>query len=213
MTNFPIYKLIAILSLKICGEALADHQGLLSSRRTEASEKCEQEIEALGDIGDPAAVFAGFDIMGGGGCAISMTGGVTVSCDLAEINNKTDCLNLGGSYHRLKFDYSCGTFALDVKNLPVCAGASCNIDNMLSGPGVKENMSTNIGEGLSSYPFVTVNDQCGVGEYAATKSTYPESTDPESTTPQSTKNNGSLHFSNTLMFVVLMIATPILITV
>jgi len=190
MTNYnQILKLITVLSLslhEIVGQ----------------TETCDQETADLGDIGAGSAL-AGLNVMDpDSGCTTVMKGDITVTCDLSVKDTLNQCLDKGGSHHLLHLEYVCNKLSLDAKNIPMCVGASCNIDDMISTPSAKEEMDEKIGAGISN--FISVDDKCGTKKFDVTQST-----------PATNNTSGectSIHF-NTLICFVFMAAPLILMTV
>jgi len=214
MTNYnQILKLITVLSLslhEIVGQ----------------TETCDQETADLGDIGAGSAL-AGLNVMDpDSGCTTVMKGDITVTCDLSVKDTLNQCLDKGGSHHLLHLEYVCNKLSLDAKNIPMCVGASCNIDDMTSTASAKEKMDKQIGDNISKYK-ITVDDKCGTKKFdvtqstPATKNTSGEGTNNDSnsvTTKDNNNNNNSslgnpsIHF-NTLICFVFMTARLIVMTV
>jgi len=178
MTNYnQILKLITVLSLslhEIVGQ----------------TETCDQETADLGDIGAGSAL-AGLNVMDpDSGCTTVMKGDITVTCDLSVKDTLNQCLDKGGSHHLLHLEYVCNKLSLDAKNIPMCVGASCNIDDMTSTASAKEKMDKQIGDNISKY--FSVDDKCGTKTFDVTKSTpATKNTSGESTNNDSNSDSNS----------------------
>lgn len=98
------------------------------------SELCGSENAALGDLGNPAAVFADADLATlATDCEFrfGLSTGYTGVCDFP--NNLNQCLDAEGQHHLVFFEYKCSNIVLNFPNFPICAGASCDINHFIDG--------------------------------------------------------------------------------
>merc|ERR1740136_562429 len=133
------------------------------------------------------------------GCTTDVkSGDIAVTCDLSVKDTLNQCLDKGGPHHLLHLEYACNNFSLDAKNIPMCVGASCNIDDMTSTASAKEKMDKQIGDNISNYPIISVDDKCGTKKFDVTKSTpATKNTSGERTNNDSNSDSNNKTHTNT----------------
>lgn len=131
LNNNQILRLSTILSLSfreiLCNPHLVNHEQP-SSRRLPLTEQCASETAEFGDLGNPASLFSNVLALYSE-CAINTVGGTTADCTFEDVMK--ECAEAGGQHRILDFETKCDTASVSSSNFPICAGASCDINNFI----------------------------------------------------------------------------------
>jgi len=104
------------------------HHEFPSSRRMQVSGQCASETAALGDLGNPAALFPDLGALLAN-CAVGIGAVLTGICNFPD--TMSECLALGGQHRILNFENACSNAIINSTNFPICAGASCDINSFV----------------------------------------------------------------------------------
>jgi len=196
MTNYnQILNLIAILSLsfrEICGQPLAKYKDIMSYRRTETTQQCQDETKALidGGVDTPISFIEGIGANITDYCKIG--GFESFKCDFSDKDTLKSCMDAGGQHLLMRVNLTCEPLSAYLENFPFCVGASCASDHISK--GYKADVLNTIKE-------VAVNLSGGLLKLENCQIDAVPNT------------SGSTGLSNMLMCVVLVAAAPLLLIV
>jgi len=116
-----LYQYLALVTI-LC---LSFHETM-----SEMTEMCVEDTAALGDIATNEGQIEAFDI-NSADCEITLESGLAVNCDFLETDRSTECVAQGGRAILATQTVDCDNLDINIINLPLCFGMSCNIKNVV----------------------------------------------------------------------------------